>query len=66
MENKIKEIQILNDSANIKYTVGVDGVTEILETQYSPEPYCAKSYWEIFRGEKLSMKIYSATLVTYF
>ena len=39
--------------ADIDYKVGVYGVTRIDKLSYSPEPFCERIFYQIYKGEKL-------------
>lgn len=35
------------------FKVGQDGVTRIDQGSYSPEPYCSRMFYQVYKGEKL-------------
>jgi len=37
----------------ISYTVGFDGVTRIEQGRYSPEPYCERIFYQVYKGDHL-------------
>ena len=39
------------------YQVGSNGVTRIDWEEYSPEPYCTRIYYLIYKGDELYCKI---------
>lgn len=69
-EKRIKYVSLdfpnTDDGTCIFYHVGKNDVTEIIKREYSPEPYCAKYYYEIHNSKGLMAELHQVTLVTYF
>ena len=48
---KIESIRGISD--DLGYSVGMGGVTKILPSTYSPEPYCERIFYLIYKGDVL-------------
>lgn len=44
------------------YKVGVDGVTRIDEDSYSPEPYCCRILYYVYKGSQLHARVSDAAV----
>lgn len=44
------------------YKVGVDGVTSIVFDQYSPEPYCSRIQYKVYKGDRHHSTVNDAAL----
>lgn len=50
----LKKIQqIMGIDPSLIYCVGMNGVTRIEVNTYSPEPYCERYFYNIFKGKYL-------------
>lgn len=39
------------------FKVGQDGVTRIEGFEYSPEPYCTREYYHVYKGDAIHARI---------
>lgn len=67
---KVKSITLhfpnTDDGTWVHYEVGKSDVTEIIERQYSPEPYCCRFYYDIFTEKGLIVSMHHFSTVEYF
>lgn len=68
-EKKVKSVilhfPMSEETTWVRFEVGESGVTEIKPITYSPEPFCNKTYYEIYKGENLFAEMHHYSVVEY-
>jgi len=54
------------DGSIVSYEVGKNEVTQIIQSEYSPEPYCCKYFFEIYQEDKIIARMDHFSLIEYF
>ena len=54
------------DEGKAFYQVGMDEVTKIDYEDFSPEPYCSRRIYRVFKNEKLFCEVYDTVVAEAF
>lgn len=65
--NEIQAIWLSqDDGGDVFYdVVGKNDITRIERVEYSPEPFCTKFYFKVFKGDVLCWERHKVTTVSY-